>query len=470
MSAPRVRSGLAAFMLLAVACSGGPDAADLPPVPKLAADLFPPAVRAEVARLQAALEADPLDAEAAGELGMFAHAYDQLDAAERLYARSAEIDGASFRWRYYRGVVLAQQGKPEEAEKAFSRAAALDDEYEPLLLKLADIRLELGRAAEAEAHYVELVERRPGNAEAHYGLGRALAMRDAAGAAVESLSEATRLMPGYGQAHYELSLAYRDLGDQLSAARHLRMYQDNPRGAPIADDPLMTAVRSKRQGVTEYLSRAAQLEEFGNLPAAIDLHLEALKLDPEAVQVHVNLISLYGRTGEIEKAEEHYREALKLNSSQADLHYNYGVLLFETDRLQEARTAFEKALEANPDYAAAHNNLGQTLERQGKIDSAVRAYEAALAARPGYRLALFHLGRMMLAKRRPADAAEYFEQAIEPQDEMTPQILVGLMAAEAGRGRREAARRRGEQARSMAADMGHTELVARIDQEIAKLR
>lgn len=248
------------------------------------------------------------------------------------------------------------------------------------------------------------------------------------------------------------------------------MYQQNPRGAPVSDDPLTAAVRGKRRSVTDLLSQASGREQSGDLAGAIDLHLRALEMDPTVPQTHVNLVSLYGRTGEIAKAEEHYREALELDAAQADLHYNYGVLLFQARRFPEAKQAFEKALQANPDYAAAHNNLGQMLEGEGNIDGAIREYEAALAARPGYQLALFHLGRMKLAKRRPAEAARHFEAALEPRDENAPQILYGIMAAKAQAGDRAEAVRRGEQARALAAEMGQTDLVAQIDKDLAKLR
>ena len=469
-SSKRWTAACCAILTLA-AC--GPDVqptADLPAIPAISPDLFPGNARADVDRLITALEASPLDAQRNADLAMFTHAYEQFDAAEALYRRTAVLDGSSFRWPYYLGVVLSRQQRQEDAAKAYEDALAIDREFVPLRLKLAESYLGLNRLEEAEELYRAVLEESPSNADAHYGLGRVRSLRGDSASAIEQLSEAVALVPAYGQAHYELSLAYRDSGDSANAQKHLARYEANPRGAPPLNDPLMAEVDRLRQGVNEFIAQSVELESRGDLPGAIALHLQALEVDPNVPQLHVNLVSLYGRTGNFDKAEEHYRKALALNPNQADLHYNYGVLLFEAERYRAAKTAFEDALQANPSYAAAHNNLGQLLEQEGRIDDAMAKYQAAIEVRPDYRLARFHLGRMLMAKRRPAEAAKQFEQAAQPVDEMSPQALFGLTAAQAQLGDRAGALRTGAQARDLALQMGQAELARRIEQDLAKLR
>jgi tetratricopeptide (TPR) repeat protein len=456
-----------------VACGGpaaAPEAENLPPIPSIQPEAFPKAARAELQRRLGALEAAPADVRANADLAMVTHAYDQYAAAQILYDRAARLEPSDFRWPYYLGALRAQQGDLEAAVEAFQKAAAINEGYMPLQRRLADAYLELNRLDEAWEIYDALLDKNPDDPAARYGAGRVQALRGDSSAAVENLLEAIRLIPDYGAAHYELSLAYRDLGETEKARMHLERHEGEARGAPPMNDKLMEEVSELKPGVAEYVTRAREHERRGQLQQAIDEHLEALELHPEVAQLHVNLVSLYGRTEQFERAAEHYRKALAINPNQADLHYNYGVLLHQFERYGEAWDAFERAVEANPDYAEAHNNLGQLLERQGRFDEALERYRKAVQARPDYRLARFHLGRMLLGKRRPEEAARQFEAAASARDEMTPQILFGLTAAKVQMGDRSGALTTGEKAKQLAEQMGQTDLARSIERDLAKLR
>ena len=457
---------------LAAACGGPADrrAADLPPIPALEPEVFPEAVREQLRSAVTAVEAAPADVQANADLAMVAHAYRQYGAAEALYERAAKLDPASFRWLYYLGVVRAQQGHSEAALEALAAAKAIDADYPPLQLRLAETYTELNRLDEATAIYETMLESDSGDAAARYGLGRIQALRGDSSAAIENLLEAIRLVPDYGAAHYEISLAYRDIGETAKARMHLERHDAGANGAPRPNDPLMNAVDARKPGVGDYVSRARQFESRGELNKAVAEHLEALQHHPEVAQLHVNLVSLYGRTGDFDRASEHYRKALEINPNQADLHYNYGVLLFEAERYAEASAAFERAVEANPEYAEAHNNLGQLAERRGRFDEAIQHYRKAIQARPNLRLARFHLGRMLLGERRPAEAAQQFEAASTPRDDMTPRILFGLATAKVQLGDRAGALAVGRQAKDLAEQMGQQELARGIERDLAKLQ
>ncbi len=451
-------------------CGGSPPSAEaLPPMPSIRTEAFPAATREQLQSRLTAVQGAPDNPHAVGGLAMLLHAHQQHETARAVYRRAAALEPDALRWRYYLGVTQAELGDVTGAIESFREALRIDEAFAPARRRLADASMQANSLDEAARAYQDLLLDDPADAAARFGLGRALAARGDTAGAIDELSEAVRLLPEYGAAHYELSLAYRDAEQPDKAQSHLRLYQQ-AQAAPRFDDPLMAAVEALAQGAGDHIRRGVELEARGDLEGAVETHLKALEIDPEVAQAHVNLVSLYGRLGRFDQAARHYERALALNPGQADLHYNHGVLLYSQGRFPEARRAFEKTLEVSPGHAEAHNNLGQILESERRIDEAAAHYRAAVEAQPRYRLARFHLGRMLLAKRQPVEAAEHLERAIEPRDEMTPQVVFALATARAQSGDNAEALRLGEQARLLAQQMGQDELARRIEQDLAKIR
>ena len=246
------------------------------------------------------------------------------------------------------------------------------------------------------------------------------------------------LFPDYGAAHYALALVYRALGDGERYRQQFRWYEQNRTSVPPLDDPLRGAVARLNMGSVAHIRRGADLARAGKIDEAIQEQQDALRVDPKAVQAHINLIALYGRLGQYESAAEHYRAALDLDRNQADLHYNYGVLLLKKRRPEEAERAFRAALEINPYYADAHDNLGVLSEQQGRLNDAVRHFEEAVENRPNDRAAHFHLGRLLANRAEYDEAIQHFLKTLTPEDESTPRYLYALAAtyARAGNSRR----------------------------------
>jgi tetratricopeptide (TPR) repeat protein len=265
-------------------------------------------------------------------------------------------------------------------------------------------------------------------------------------------------------------MAYRDLGEDAKAKQHLALYEQDQYGGPVPPDALLGEVRALKTGANVHLRRGVDLEKAGRISEAIAEHEKAVELDPGIVQARINLVILYGRTGNFEKAYEHYQTAIETGAPHAELHYNFGVLAFEKGKAREAKAAFAEAIKLNPRYATAHNNLGYLLQAEGRPDEAERHYRTAIENQPNYRLARFHLGRLLAQKRRPREAIAEFEQTLEPVDEQTPQFLYALAAAHDLVGERDQALQYAQRALRMAADMGQAQLAAQIEQDLNRLR
>lgn len=432
-------------------------------LPRLNFDALPPPVRAGLQEAYDTASARPRDPSALGRLAMILHAYEQHRVAAIWYRAASTLAPRSLSWAYLSAVVEAELGENIAAAAAFRRALAIDPGYWPARLRLAAALMDGGNLDASRREYEALVRDLPELAVAHYDLGRLLWMRGEAAAAVQRYQRAVELEPEFGRAHYALALAYRDAGAADRAETHLDAYRRLGPRRPAPPDPLVGQVTAMRGTGRDLLAEGARLSRAGRLAESIAVHLKSVDADPADAQPHVNLISLYGRTGQPDRAEQHYRAALALGSSLAEAHYNYGVLLAAASRYDEAAAAFRKALDVNGFYASAHHNLAALLARQGRLSDAVAHYDRAIANDPKHRGARAGLGRVLVALGRPREAIEQLRKALLPEDPDTPRYRHALAEAYLRAGDVVEATDQGRQALLDAKARGQTELAASIE-------
>lgn len=472
MRALRHRSAVLCCAAIALAAGCAPEAperGEAPPIPAVSPEELSGSGRDAVRAALAALQAAPEDAEANGRLAMLLDAYTQTGAAATLYERAAMFDPGALRWRYLLGAARLTQGDTGGAAEAFRAALDADPDFAPAKRALADALFQANQLTHSRDLYEEVLRQDPDDSRALLGLARILSATDDFGGAIGKLERAVQLAPRYGAAHYELALAYRDIGRDADSRREMAAYEAD-RNATPPDDPLRAQVAALRVDAVSRLARAAELEQRGDLQGALREHLAALDEAPELAQAHINLISIYGRLGEMAKAREHAEKALELAPERAELHYNLGVLEVAEGRLPQAEEAFRKAVELNPGYAPALTNLGQMLETRQRYGEAAALYRRAVESQPDYPLGHFHLGRMLLGQGKAPEAVEQFRAALEPETPQTAEAWMGLAAAQAQLGRRDEARRAAERAKALAERYGRRELAQAVERELERLR
>ena len=437
----------------------------LPEIPGIDTQNFLPSIRADVETAIRDVQSSPSDPEKNGKLGMLLHAHDRLDSALICYRRAHFLKPPDYRWSYMLGVVYASLSKHAEAATAFGDALAQKPDYAAARVGLADALLDSGQFAAARSVYEAIIAARPDHASAYYGAGRAWAAEGNLLRAAEYYQMACERYPQYAAARYALGLASRQTGRDEEARRHLALYERDKSGAPPREDPLMAEVRSLSGGVLPLLAKAKALASSGKWNSAIELHLQALQLDPKQEQTHINLISLYGRTGDFESAEKHYQLSLALNPNRDESHYNFAVLLSSRGRLPEAIRFYRKALAVNPQHPEANNNLAYLLAAQNQFDAALRHVETALENRPNYPQAHFNAGEIQLRRKRYEDAIRHYEAAALPNDDNVARYLHALASAHAQAGNREQAITYARRAREAAAARRQDSLVALIERE-----
>ena len=113
---------------------------------------------------------------------------------------------------------------------------------------------------------------------------------------------------------------------------------------------------------------------------APNAYREAVRLDAQNADAHVNLGRLYQLEGDVRGAKRHYELALVIAPTHELANYNLGTVFDELDDLDKAVTYYRKA----PDIPDAHFNLSRLHELEGDEFNArrhFRLYENLLQER-----------------------------------------------------------------------------------------
>jgi tetratricopeptide (TPR) repeat protein len=112
------------------------------------------------------------------------------------------------------GIVLADQGKLDEAIAHFSEALRIEPDYADAHNNLGVALADEGKLDEAIAHFSEALRIDPNYAEAHYNLGLALVGQGKLDEAIAHYSKALRIKPDYTKARDNLRLTLVKRGER----------------------------------------------------------------------------------------------------------------------------------------------------------------------------------------------------------------------------------------------------------------
>ena len=119
------------------------------------------------------------------------------------------------------------------------------------------------------------------------------------------------------------------------------------------------------------------LKEIGELEEALSHAKKAVKIKPDFAAAHNNLgICLY-EVGRPEEAHVSYKRALKIKPDYADTHNNIGNIYKDCGQVDEAITSYKKAIELDPNCSGAFDNLGATYSELGRNEEANEFYAKA---------------------------------------------------------------------------------------------
>ncbi len=132
------------------------------------------------------------------------------------------------------GILYAQAGQPETAEKQFRAALTLQPDFEPAFVNLADLYRSVGDETQAKSVLSSGLELVPDSAALNYSMGLLTVRAVGAEAALPWLERATELAPGNTRYAYVLAVALNGLGQPADAIALLEQaHADRPADADV---------------------------------------------------------------------------------------------------------------------------------------------------------------------------------------------------------------------------------------------
>jgi|SRR5579871_1134883 len=159
-------------------------------------------------------------------------------------------------------------------------------------------------------------------------------------------------------------------------------------------------------------SRARALIGQQKYEDAIVLLKQAIALEKNNIESHVELALAYNGAKRFNEAAKEFRAAVELNPQRASFHDGLGGTLMELGKYAEARTEFERAQELEPSEITYRIEIGDTYMQEKDYLAAYSAYLKALGYAPDNPRVHLLLADADEQLSRHADALEEYETAL----------------------------------------------------------
>jgi len=339
--------------------------------------------------------------------------------------RSGAADPAKV---FARGQMALQNGKLDEAEKAFREVLEVDPQSGAAYTNLGVVYMRRKQWSKAVSTLQKAERLMPGTAGVRLNIGLAYYRQNEFLKAIPPLESAVREQPDAVQARYLLGLCYFFTDRWKDAATTLEpLWPQESAHFPYL---YVLSNAAHRAGMEKLDTRAAEeLLKVGNdspeyhlfagkyhlnrqeYDAAIAQFETAAKANPRLPFVHFNLGMAYLGKQNYSRARE---EFLKDIAVEPDLALNYeqlGEVYWQTQDDSNAEKSYREALRRDPRLASACLGLARIYQRRQKYTAALAETDAALKADPARTDAhymrgqvLLHLGRKEEAKKELAAA------------------------------------------------------------------
>lgn len=375
-SAPATTACLAALLL--AACGPGPGAE----IPRLAtgSDVDPLVLEGLQAAWTACEDGHP------GALLELAKLYDANGLPE-LAARTYELclarapeDGksATAEIHYHLGRSREQEGRAEDALRAFERAIELAPSSAPARWRAGQVLLELGRIPQAEAAFRGALALEPASVSPRLGLARIQLLRSDPRAAIELLAPLVESDPRERFVHGLLARAYRALGDEVRAAAELRREERAAHTTVV--DPWTADVQRRATGIFAGVERANEALVAGETRAALDILEPLYQRRPDELSVAQMLAKALVESGQHERALEVLDRARATHPDQFKLELFTGLAWAGRRAHRQALEHLEQARALNPAYGPTLEALGEVQAKLGLHAQAEVSLLSALEA------------------------------------------------------------------------------------------
>ena len=259
------------------------------------------------------------------------------------------------------GTVRAQQGRLNEAEILFSRAARGDNHFVGPHVNLAYLYTLTGQPGKAISELREVLRLDPGNNDA--------------------LDRLARLLLTQGQIDEGIKLLERADTSQTPSASLLVLLGDaylKKGNAARAEESYQRALLQESEQTDAVLGLAQVAQSKGDANAALLYLGRARKMVANSPDTLYRFALVALRAGLFEEANGTLLAAIKLKSDDPAYFLALGTTWIKKPDLKEAEQAFRRAVQLQPDNSQAQMYLGYSLLEQKKYPEAREHLEKSL--------------------------------------------------------------------------------------------
>ncbi|MEM1411714.1 MAG: tetratricopeptide repeat protein [Pseudomonadota bacterium] len=181
------------------------------------------------------------------------------------------------------------------------------------------------------------------------------------------------------------------------------------------------------------MDQARRHLEAGEFSEAEALFREELEANPENTEATLMLAQLRQQLGDLDEALDLVLEAERLEPFNPNIFHARGVMHINRQEGDEAGRAFRQALDINPNHTASLNGLAFIELAAGRLEAAEHYVDQVLAEDPENAQALTYKGTVVLEQGEPDTAMIYLQEALRVDPEsLTAQTQLGRAFLAAG--------------------------------------
>jgi predicted TPR repeat methyltransferase len=311
---------------------------------------------------EALLLRQPDHVRALDQFGILLAQIGRYEEAERHIRRAIGLGARSGGTFYNHGIILKYLQKPLEALDAFNKALAINPADPETWNNRGTVFNDLARYGEAIHDFDKAISLRADFAAAFCNRAKSLVLSGRHEEALAACDKALAMRP---------ELLEMWLG-RANACCQLKRYDE----ALAAYDKVLARKPDLAEALLARSSVCGLLERHDEALAGFDKVLTAAPDLAEAWFGRANACYLLNRYGDALAA---YEKTLALKPDSAEAWLNYGGILARAKRHDEALAGFDKALTMRPNLAEAWLGRGEALHALNRPDEAIVAFRQALA-------------------------------------------------------------------------------------------
>jgi len=363
-----------------------------------------------------------------------ANALNTFQSMDDMYKNVKEV-------KYHLGLAHLLNNEKQKATANLSAALALDSDYAPAVLLLAQVDFRAGRLSDAISLLSQLIQNHPENANAQLSLAEAYLAQGQPDRALAIYQRLAQMFPKEPEIPLRVGAVYQAQNNfppaRSAFEKALTLAPDNLRALQqITElDILEKRYEEARQRVNAVMERNPKAAELLVLQGDIYLAETQTNLAEaafsKAIELNADLPSAYLSLARLYVASHEDQQALKRLETLAQKTNETALMMIgqihqAAGRHEQARDTYERLLAVKPKNFLALNNLAYVdSEFLGLLDRALQLAQEAQQIRPNDPHTADTLGWILYKKHEYAHALNLIQESAEKQPN-SPEVQMHL--------------------------------------------